>query len=253
MRKIPSKEARSRLIFALDMGDGIDETLQWVERLRDHIGVYKIGKEAFTHFGPEIVRRIQALGGRVFLDLKFHDIPNTVAKAAEGAVKLGVAMFNLHALGGREMMEKTVQAAERAAREAGVEKPLILAVTVLTSLNDRDLADLGIPQTTQSLAAHLAAGAHRAGIGGVVASPQDILSIRKACGPDFAIVTPGIRMGGGGEVDKDDQKRIDTPREAIRNGADYIVVGRPIRLAKDPVEAADRIVEEIAQGLADRQ
>ncbi len=248
----PNRDARSRLIFALDMGDGIDETLQWVECLRDHVGVYKIGKEAFTHFGPEIVRRIQGLGGRVFLDLKFHDIPNTVAKAAEGAVKLGVAMFNLHALGGREMMEKAVQSVARAAREAGVEKPLVLAVTVLTSLNDGDLADLGIPRTTRSLAAHLAAGAHRAGVGGVVASPQDIHSIRKACGPDFAIVTPGIRPGGG-EVEKDDQKRIDTPREAIRNGADYIVVGRPIRLAKDPVEAADRIVEEIALGLADRK
>ena len=248
----PNRDARSRLIFALDMGDGIDETLQWVECLRDHVGVYKIGKEAFTHFGPEIVRRIQGLGGRVFLDLKFHDIPNTVAKAAEGAVKLGVAMFNLHALGGREMMEKTVQSVARAAREAGVEKPLVLAVTVLTSLNDGDLADLGIPRTTRSLAAHLAAGAHRAGVGGVVASPQDIHSIRKACGPDFAIVTPGIRPGGG-EVEKDDQKRIDSPREAIRNGADYIVVGRPIRLAKDPVEAADRIVEEIALGLADRK
>lgn len=248
----PSEDARSRLIFALDMGDGLDETLRWVGILRGHIGVYKIGKEAFTHFGPEIVRRIQGLGGRVFLDLKFHDIPNTVAKAAEGAVKLGVAMFNLHALGGREMMEKTVQSVARAAREAGVEKPLVLAVTVLTSLNDGDLADLGIPRTTRSLAAHLAAGAHRAGVGGVVASPQDIHSIRKACGPDFAIVTPGIRPGGG-EVEKDDQKRIDTPREAIRNGADYIVVGRPIRLAKDPVEAADRIVEEIALGLADRK
>jgi orotidine-5'-phosphate decarboxylase len=252
MRKNPSKDARSRLIFALDMGDGIDETLQWVERLRDHIGVYKIGKEAFTHFGPEIVRRIQDLGGRVFLDLKFHDIPNTVAKAAEGAVRLGVAMFNLHALGGREMMEKTVGAVEKTAHEAGVEKPLILAVTVLTSLNDRDLSELGFQQTTQELAAKLAAMAHKAGIGGVVASPQDIRSIRKACGPDFAIVTPGIRLGGG-QVEKDDQKRIDTPRDAIGHGADYVVVGRPIRLAKDPVEAADRIVEEIALGLADRK
>jgi orotidine-5'-phosphate decarboxylase len=248
----PSRDARSRLIFALDMGDGIGETLQWVERLRDHIGVYKIGKEAFTHFGPEIVRRIQGLGGRVFLDLKFHDIPNTVAKAAEGAVRLGVAMFNLHALGGREMMEKTVEAARKTAREAGAPMPLVLAVTVLTSLNDRDLSELGFKQTTQGLAAHLATAAHRAGVGGVVASPQDILPIRKACGPDFAIVTPGIRLGGGA-VEQDDQKRIDTPREAIRNGADYIVVGRPIRLARDPVEAADRIVEEIALGLADRE
>ncbi len=248
----PSSEARSRLIFALDMGDGIDETLQWVERLRGHVGVYKIGKEAFTHFGPEIVRRIHGLGGRVFLDLKFHDIPNTVAKAAEGAVRLGVAMFNLHALGGREMMEKTVQAVQKAARETGAPMPLVLAVTVLTSLNDRDLAELGFRQTTQALAAHLAAAARRAGMGGVVASPRDILPIREACGPDFAIVTPGIRLAGD-EVERDDQKRVDTPREAIRSGADYIVVGRPIRLAKDPAGAADRIVEEIALGLADRQ
>jgi orotidine-5'-phosphate decarboxylase len=248
---IPSNEARSRLIFALDMGDGVDETLQWVERLRDHVGVYKVGKEAFTHFGPGIVRRIQDLGGRVFLDLKFHDIPNTVAKAAEGAVKLGVAMFNLHALGGREMMEKTVEAVEKATRETGREKPLVLAVTVLTSLNDQDLSEIGFRQTTQDLASHLAAAARRAGVGGVVASPQDIQPIRRICGPDFAIVTPGIRLGGG-EAAKDDQKRVDTPREAIRSGADYIVVGRPIRLAKDPVEAADRIVEEIGLGLADR-
>jgi len=248
----PSDDARSRLIFALDMGDGIDETLQWVERLRGRVGVYKIGKEAFTHFGPEIVRRIRGLGGRVFLDLKFHDIPNTVAKAAEGAVRLGVAMFNLHALGGREMMEKTVQAAQKAAREAGAPMPLVLAVTVLTSLNDRDLAELGFRQSTQELATHLAAAARGAGMGGVVASPRDILSIREACGPDFAIVTPGIRLAGDG-VEQDDQKRIDTPREAIRNGADYIVVGRPIRLARDPAEAAERIVEEIALGLADRK
>lgn len=244
----PSEDARSRLIFALDMGDGLDETLRWVGILRGHIGVYKIGKEAFTRFGPEIVRRIQGLGGKVFLDLKFHDIPNTVARAAEGAVRLGVAMFNLHALGGREMMETTVRAAEKTAREAGVPMPLILAVTVLTSLNDRDLSELGFQQTTRALAAHLAATAHRAGMGGVVASPQDIRSIRKACGPGFAVVTPGIRLGDGG-VESDDQKRIDTPREAIRNGADYIVVGRPIRLAKDPVGTADRIVEEIALGL----
>jgi orotidine-5'-phosphate decarboxylase len=251
MRKIPNNDARSRLIFALDMGDGIEETLEWVRRLRDHVGVYKIGKEAFTHFGPDIVRRIQDLGGRVFLDLKFHDIPNTVAKAAEGAVKLGVSMFNLHALGGREMMEKTVEAVEKTAREAGVEKPLILAVTVLTSLNDRDLSELGFRQTTLDLASHLAAAAWKAGVGGVVASPQDIRSIRRACGPDFAIVTPGIRLGEG-QVEKDDQKRIDTPRDAIGNGADYIVVGRPIRQAKDPVEAADRIVAQIALGMADR-
>ncbi|HOD36037.1 MAG TPA: orotidine-5'-phosphate decarboxylase [Syntrophales bacterium] len=248
--KTPSDEARKRLIFALDMGEDLEKTLGWVDRLKDHVGLFKIGKEAFTHFGPQIVHGIQRKGGRVFLDLKFHDIPNTVAKAAEGAVKLGVAMFNLHALGGKEMMAQAFSAAQKTAGDAGVPTPVILAVTVLTSLSGVDLKDLGFQMSPDELAIQLARMARAAGMSGVVASPREVSAIRAVCGRDFLIVTPGIRLGD--EVGKDDQKRIDTPREAVRNGADYIVVGRPIRLARDPAAAAVRIVEEIALGLAEQ-
>jgi orotidine-5'-phosphate decarboxylase len=244
-------EARRRLIFALDtVGDGIDRTLEWVERLREHVGLFKVGKEAFTYYGPEIVSRIRGKKGNVFLDLKFHDIPNTVAMASEAAVKLGVAMFNLHAMGGKEMMEKAVQTVRRASLGTGLPPPIVLAVTVLTSLNDSDLSLLGFQMTTSDLAVKLSRIARDAGIDGVVASPRDIAAIRNVCGDDFAIVTPGIRSGEG--IDRDDQKRVDSPRNAIRSGADYLVVGRPIKTAADPIQAADRIVEEISQGLKDR-
>ncbi len=248
--KTRSDEARGRLIFALDMGEDLEKTLQWVDRLKERVGLFKVGKEAFTHFGPEIVRRIHDRGGRVFLDLKFHDIPNTVAKAAEGAVKLGVAMFNLHALGGRDMMVQARSSAEQAAALFGVPAPIILAVTVLTSLSDGDLMELGFQIPSVDLAVKLAQMSRDAGLSGVVASPREVSAIRAACGSGFRIVTPGIRLGD--EIGKDDQKRVDTPREAVKNGADYIVVGRPIRLAQDPAVAADRIVEDIALGLADR-
>jgi orotidine-5'-phosphate decarboxylase len=248
--KTRSEEAKKRLIFALDMGEDLEKTLEWVDRLKDHVGLFKVGKEAFTHFGPEIVQRIQDRGGRVFLDLKFHDIPNTVAKAAEGAVKLGVAMFNLHALGGRDMMVQALSSARKAAGDAGVPTPVILAVTVLTSLSGGDLKDLGFLMSPDELVVKLAQMARAAGMSGVVASPREVSAIRAVCGRNFLIVTPGIRLGD--EVGKDDQKRVDTPREALRNGADYIVVGRPIRLARDPAVAADRIVEEIGLGLAEQ-
>lgn len=244
-------DARRRLIFALDtVGDGIDRTVEWVERLREHVGLFKVGKEAFTYYGPEIVSRIREKKGDVFLDLKFHDIPNTVAMASEAAAKLGVAMFNLHAMGGREMMEKAAQAVRRVSLGTGLPPPIVLAVTVLTSLNDHDLSLLGFQMTTSDLAVKLAGIARDAGIDGVVASPRDIASIRNVCGDNFVIVTPGIRSGG--ETNKDDQKRVDSPRNAIRNGADYLVVGRPIKMAADPIQAADKIVEEISQGLRDR-
>ncbi len=249
--KTPSDEARKRLIFALDMGEDLEKTLGWVDRLRDHVGLFKVGKEAFTHFGPQIVHGIQQKGGRVFLDLKFHDIPNTVAKAAEGAVKLGVAMFNLHALGGKEMMVQALSSAGQAAQEARVPLPVILAVTLLTSLSDSDVKDLGFRFSSEELVVYLARSARLAGLAGVVASPRDVTAIRRACGKGFLIVTPGIRWENA--VPGDDQKRVDTPREAVKNGADFIVVGRPIRLAQDPAAAADRIVGEIARGLADKQ
>lgn len=238
---------RERLIFALDIGGGMEEALLWVDRLWNHVGLFKVGKESFVRYGPEIVRQIHARGGKVFLDLKFHDIPHTVARAAEAASELGVAMFNLHALGGKSMMQETVEAVRRCAQKAGATPPVVLAVTVLTSLNDGDLKLIGFGRGTAETALHLARLAQDAGVSGVVASAADAAEIRKACGADFLIVTPGIR--GGTEVAGDDQKRILTPAEAVRCGADHLVVGRPIRQAADPAGEADRIVQEIAQGL----
>lgn len=238
---------RERLIFALDIGGGLEEALSWVDRLRDHVGLFKVGKESFVRSGTEIVRQIHARGGRVFLDLKFHDIPNTVVRAAEAATELGVAMFNLHALGGREMMTETVGAVRKFAERSEIRPPVVLAVTVLTSLNNSDLKILGFSRGTGETALQLARLAQDAGVSGVVASAADAAAIRKACGGDFLIVTPGIR--GVKEVAGDDQKRIMTPSEAVRCGADYLVVGRPIRQAADPAGEADAIVGEIARGL----
>lgn len=238
---------RERLIFALDIGGGLEEALSWVDRLRDHVGLFKVGKESFVRYGTEIVRQIHARGGRVFLDLKFHDIPNTVVRAAEAATELGVAMFNLHALGGREMMTETVGAVRKFAERSEIRPPVVLAVTVLTSLNNSDLKILGFSRGTGETALQLARLAQDAGVSGVVASAADAAAIRKACGGDFLIVTPGIR--GVKEVAGDDQKRIMTPSEAVRCGADYLVVGRPIRQAADPAGEADAIVGEIARGL----
>ncbi|MCE5264683.1 MAG: orotidine-5'-phosphate decarboxylase [Deltaproteobacteria bacterium] len=242
---------RDRLIFALDVGGELAEALIWVDRLWDHVGLFKVGKESFVRYGTDIVRQIQARGGKVFLDLKFHDIPNTVARAAEAACELGVAMFNLHALGGRKMMAETADAVRKYAERSGNRPPVLLAVTVLTSLNDGDLELLGFSRGTRETALHLARLAQDAGASGVVASAEDAAAIRKACGGDFLIVTPGIRAAV--EVAGDDQKRIVTPAVAISAGADYLVVGRPISRAADPAAAADRMVEEIFRGLAQVQ
>ena len=244
----PNENCSDRLIFALDLEKDMGEAMRWVDLLKDHVGMFKVGKEAFTRFGPPVVSRIMEEGGDVFLDLKFHDIPNTVAMAAEAAVKLGISMFNIHALGGREMMERAVDSVNNTARVMGVVPPVLLAVTVLTSLDDSDLEEMGLGCSTRELVLKLAVSARNAGVSGVVASAQDIIPIRKACGKDFIIVTPGIRLDS--KVAGDDQKRVLTPRDAISMGADYIVVGRPIRLADDPVIAANRISEEISMGLA---
>lgn len=250
MRNTPSDPAKRRLIFALDVGDGLDEALSWVRRLKDHVGLFKVGKEAFTSLGPEIVNRIRQEGAEVFLDLKFHDIPNTVARAAEAACGLGVAMFNVHASGGKRMMADAAAAVRRYAGERGTAPPVVLAVTVLTSLDGKDLADIGFALDVDGMVLRLAGLARDAGAGGVVASPHDAAAIREACGPDFVIVTPGIR--GADPVPGDDQKRAWSAAEAVRAGADYVVVGRPIRLARDPAAEADRIVAQIGEGLANR-
>ena len=243
----PNKNCRGKLIFALDLGEDMDETIKWVDLLKDHVGLFKVGKEAFTSFGPSVVSMIIERGGNVFLDLKFHDIPNTVAMASKAAVKLGISMFNIHALGGSEMMEQAVDSVNNTARVMGVVPPMLLAVTVLTSLDDSNLENMGFKCSARELALKLAVSAKNAGVSGVVASAQDVIPIREACGKDFTIVTPGIRLGD--KVADDDQKRVLTPRDAITMGADYIVVGRPIRLAGDPVAAADRITREVGEGL----
>ena len=248
MMNTANDSPRDRLIFALDVGGGLEEALSWVDRLWDHVGLFKVGKESFVRYGTEIVRQIHARGGKVFLDLKFHDIPNTVARAAEAACGLGVGMFNLHALGGMRMMTETVAAVQKFTERSGDKPPVILAVTVLTSLNDDDLKLLGFNKGTRETALNLARLAQDAGVSGVVASAEDAAAIRKACGDPFWIVTPGIR--GAKEVAGEDQKRIVAPAEAISSGADYLVMGRPIRQASDPAGEADAITEEIARGFA---
>jgi len=250
MMNILNKNPRERLIFALDTGRRIEEAMSWVDRLKEHVGLFKVGKESFSYHGPDIIRRIESRGCEVFLDLKFHDIPNTVAAAAVAAVNLGVVMFNVHALGGKKMMEEAVTAARKAARQADLPAPVVLAVTVLTSLNDDDLRELGFNCSASLLALHLSRMAQDAGVSGVVASAHDVEAIRGVCGQDFIIVTPGIR---GSTLAGDDQKRVWTARDAVAIGADYIVVGRPIRTADDPVHQADKIVQEITEGLAIRE
>ncbi len=191
-----------------------------------------------------MVEMIRQKGQRTFLDLKFHDIPNTVAKASQEATTLNVTMFDVHATGGLEMMKAAAQAARTTAKELGIQKPMVLAVTVLTSLDNEALQEVGMGSSVEEQVARLARLAEKGGLDGVVASPQEIQLIRRTCGENLVIVTPGVRP-----VDsvKDDQKRVMTPREALEAGADYLVIGRPIQHAKDPVEAAERIVEEIGK------
>jgi orotidine-5'-phosphate decarboxylase len=247
MKNISNKTAINKLIFALDT-DSYKEALSWVELLSGHVGMFKVGKELFTSVGPKIIESIKRKEGRVFLDLKFHDIPNTVARAAEAAVRMGVDMFNVHASGGSRMIKETVSAARACADKLGKAKPIILAVTVLTSLDNADLAEVGYEKSANELVLLLAKAAHAAGVSGVVASAQDIAALRADIGDKFIIVAPGIRSTD--ETVKDDQKRTMSAFEALKTGADYIVVGRPIRKAKDPLEACRQIVREIAAGLA---
>jgi orotidine-5'-phosphate decarboxylase len=247
---ILNKAGRERLIFALDMVEDMEGAEKWIEALKNHVGMFKVGKELFTRLGPPVVSRIMDSGGEVFLDLKFHDIPNTVAKASEAAVKLGVSMFNIHALGGIKMMKEAARSVQEISEKMKLPVPSVIAVTVLTSLDDADIRHIGFDCSTAELVPKLAGFARDAGLSGVVASAQDVPSIREACGEDFIIVTPGIRVDD--EIAGDDQKRILTPKRAISMGADYIVVGRPIRMADDPVAMADRISEDIEEGLGER-
>lgn len=233
--------ARDKLIVALDV-DSAERASDLFETLRDVVGMFKIGSQLFTAAGPEVVRRIVAKGGRVFLDLKFHDIPNTVAAAGMEATRLGVSIFNVHASGGAEMMKRAAAAVDEVAAREGLLRPKLIAVTLLTSIDQNSLAQIGLPNEPQSVVRRWAQMAADSGLDGVVASPQEIDVIRQAVNQrDFLIVTPGIRSGKA----DDDQRRVLTAAEAIRAGADYLVVGRPILNAKDPAAAAREIVEEI--------
>lgn len=225
--------ARERLIVALDVPDA-DAARALVDRLAGRVGMFKVGSQLFSAAGPGLVREIAGRGERVFLDLKYHDIPNTVAGAVASAGGLGVSLVDVHGLGGRAMIE-----AAAAARPAGAR---LLAITILTSHDERTLAEIGLGGTVPDAVVRLARLAKDGGADGVVASPHEIGLIREACGAGFLIVTPGIRPAGAAVGD---QARLATPAAALRAGADYLVVGRPILAAGDPAAAAEAIVGEM--------
>jgi orotidine-5'-phosphate decarboxylase len=232
-----------QLLVALDVDSGA-RALELATELRDLAGGFKIGSRLFTAEGPDLVRRVVGSGAPVFLDLKFHDIPNTVAQAVEAAVSTGVWMLNVHATGGVPMMQAAARAATEAAAKDGRRRPIVIGVTVLTSMDDATLASVGVQRPLLEQVVTLARMAQDAGLDGVVASPQETAAIRAACGRDFSIVTPGIRGASAGSA-RNDQSRTMGPAEAIKAGASYIVVGRPIIAATDPRAAAAAIVEEL--------
>ncbi len=221
--------------------------MQLVGTLRGLAGGFKIGNRLFTMEGPALVRRINDDGNRVFLDLKYHDIPNTVEQAVEAAVHTGAWMVNVHASGGTAMMQAAARAARDTSAKLGRPTPLMIGVTVLTSMDQQALRSVGVERPVLQQVIALARMTQDAGLHGVVASPQETPEIRKACGPDFLIVTPGIRGASAG-AERNDQSRTMGPAEAIRAGASYIVVGRPIIAAQDPRAAAEAIVNELKAG-----
>ena len=237
-----------QLLVALDVEQGA-RALQLVEQLNGLVGGVKIGSRLFTLEGPSLVKRIADTGMRVFLDLKFHDIPNTVAQAVEAATLTGAWMINVHAAGGVPMMQAAAKAAVDTARMARRPKPLVIAVTVLTSMDEPTLHEVGVSRPLMEHVVELARMAQRAGLDGVVASPLETREIRDTCGRDFAVVTPGIRGAAAG-TDKNDQSRTMGPGEAMRAGSTYLVVGRPIIAAPDPRAAAEAIGAEVRQALA---
>jgi len=228
---------KDRLIIALDVSRA-SEAQKIVSAVGDSASTYKVGKQLFTAEGPQVVRDLVASGRKVFLDLKFHDIPNTVAGAVKSAAELKVSMLTIHASGGTKMLKA---AAEAAAQSSS--KPLLLAVTVLTSFSDEDLQELGLPVGVADQVLRLAGIAHNAGVRGIVTSAHEARLLRRSLGEGFPIVTPGIRPTG---TDSADQARIVTPAEAIRNGVTHIVIGRPITGDPNPAAAAQRILDEMA-------
>ncbi|MGH9949339.1 MAG: orotidine-5'-phosphate decarboxylase [Pyrinomonadaceae bacterium] len=233
---------KEKLIVALDVDSRSDAT-ELIAELGDSVGAFKIGLQLFAVAGPEFVRKITSEGHRIFLDLKFHDIPNTAAKAAVEAAKLGVWMFNLHALGGSVMMRRTVENVGEFCVKQGIERPKIIAVTVLTSSDANELREIGIEREVQEEVVNLARLTAKCGLDGVVASAQEAGHIKNAVSSrPFVIVTPGIRSAS---ATKEDQKRVMTPGGAINAGSDYLVIGRPITNAPDRVAAVRSIIDEI--------
>ncbi len=236
-------QAKEKIILALDV-DNLEKALTLVKDLKDYVGMFKVGMELYYSTGPDIVRQINDLGGKVFVDLKLHDIPNTASSAGRVLTRLNCAMFNVHAAGGFEMMQKTHEDSAAEAMKMGINPPLLLAVTVLTSIAQQQLQEemMVSDLSVQDLVVKWALLAQKAGMDGVVCSPQEITLIKEACGAEFKTVTPGIRPAWSAT---NDQKRITTPRQALEMGTDYMVIGRPIAKADNPREAALKIIEEL--------
>jgi orotidine-5'-phosphate decarboxylase len=233
---------KDRLIVALDVSS-MDEAKAIVKDLRDHVGMFKMGLELYTHAGLELFEMMRGEGIKVFFDGKFHDIPNTAAQASRNITRQGVAMFNVHATGGSAMMKASAEACREAATEKNIERPYLIAVTILTSMGPDTLKDeLKVGDEVMSHVTHLAQLTKSSGLDGVVASAKEAASIRKACGDNFLIVTPGIRPEWAAT---NDQKRITTPAQALKDGADFLVIGRPITAANDRKVAAQKVVEEM--------
>jgi orotidine-5'-phosphate decarboxylase len=237
----PAINARDRIIVALDV-ETADEAREIVDQLNGRVGAFKIGLQLFTAAGPALVREFTGAGVSVFLDLKFHDIPNTVARASVEAARLGVWMFNVHAAGGSEMMRSAADAVDKACVDEGLARPLITAVTVLTSGSAATLAETGVNEPVEHQVARLAGLASENGLDGVVASAREVPLIRTAVASrKFLAVTPGIRPN---DATVDDQKRVTTIREAIAKGSDYVVIGRPVLKAADRAAAVEQLVRD---------
>ena len=234
-------DPKEHFIFALDV-EHFEEAQKLVLEFRDHVGMFKVGKQLFTHCGPKIVDFIKLKNSKVFLDLKYHDIPNTVSKASIEAAKLGVDMLNVHTMGGFTMMNETRQAVQNAVKSLTLHRPILIGVTVLTSLDNAGLERMGIHISVDALTRNLALLAKEAGMDGVVAGGSEIELIRELCGGDFVIVTPGVRI----DETRDDQKRTIDPVEAIRRGATYIVLGRAVRDNPNPGALLEKIGRDIA-------
>lgn len=236
------RQAKDRIIVALDV-ETADEARRIIEEIGSEVGAFKIGLQLFTAAGASFVRETVARGAKIFLDVKFHDIPNTVAKASIEVARLGVWMFNVHALGGGEMMRRAADGLREACEREGIAQPKLIAVTILTSADRQTLAEVGIETDVERQVVNLARLTAKCGLDGVVASPHEIGSIRAAvAGDEFFVVTPGIRPQF---ATKDDQKRVMTPKEALAQGASFLVIGRPVTQAADRRRAVEKILAEM--------